>query len=665
MSKINTLRIVNLNYNNNSIKISDEAFQFNGESTLMSLRNGGGKTVLVQMMTAPFVHKRYRDTKDRKFESYFTTNRPTFIMVEWVLDGEAGYVLTGMMVRKNQEVSDGEAHDELEMINFVYEYTARCENDIYHIPIINETESGMTLKNWGSCKKVFEKLKREDGMHFNYYDMDMPAQSRMYFEKLKQYQINYKEWETIIKKINLKESGLSELFTDCRDEKGLVEKWFLEAIESKLNKDGNRILEFETIIKKYAKQYRDNQTKIQRMKNLRGFLEEASGIRVYADEYVDYTEKRKNKENDIAWFNVILNELNAEAEERKRLLDEDIRKKQIEISDIKYEEVSYNIHSLEAKKERLIHEYEQITLEKGQVAKEKDRLENKRAKLLCARENEEKNAALAECRKIESRLEASKKSEEQKEPERQELGKTLFKHYSRAVSECEAEIANTRENIKKQEKQEKEYNQSKSDCFKQKDDNSLQIGKCQAKISNYDVIEEQFNKKYEEKLCRNILGVYETGTLELRDDEYKKEMSKIQKDIVSLKQEKVKNDDDFVKYVRKQDDLRNEIMEKKSKLASEREICLDFEEQLKIRQDIMKHFLVSENDVYNKEVILKGADRKLKEISAAKRLLERESEQTNTEIKLLENGRLLEVSKEFDEYLSSMEIEYIYGMEWL
>ena len=101
-------------------------------------------------------------------------------------------------------------------------------------------------------------------------------------------------------------------------------------------------------------------------------------------------------------------------------------------------------------------------------------------------------------------------------------GKTLFKHYSRAVSECEAEIANTRENIKKQEKQEKEYNQSKSDCFKQKDDNSLQIGKCQAKISNYDVIEEQFNKKYEEKLCRNILGVYETGTLELRDDEYKK-----------------------------------------------------------------------------------------------------------------------------------------------
>ena len=51
-----------------------------------------------------------------------------------------------------------------------------------------------------------------------------------------EYQINYKEWETIIKKINLKESGLSDLFADCKDEKGPTEKWFLEAIESKLNK---------------------------------------------------------------------------------------------------------------------------------------------------------------------------------------------------------------------------------------------------------------------------------------------------------------------------------------------------------------------------------------------------------------------------------------------
>ncbi len=73
MSKINAVRFINLNYNNNAMKINDECMQFSGKSTLLSLRNGGGKTVLVQMMTAPFVHRGKQKTKDRPFESYFTT----------------------------------------------------------------------------------------------------------------------------------------------------------------------------------------------------------------------------------------------------------------------------------------------------------------------------------------------------------------------------------------------------------------------------------------------------------------------------------------------------------------------------------------------------------------------------------------------------------------
>ena len=52
MSKINAIRLVNVNYNHNSIHISDETLHFNGRSTLISLQNGGGKSVLVQLLTA-------------------------------------------------------------------------------------------------------------------------------------------------------------------------------------------------------------------------------------------------------------------------------------------------------------------------------------------------------------------------------------------------------------------------------------------------------------------------------------------------------------------------------------------------------------------------------------------------------------------------------------
>ena len=165
MSKINAARLININYNNNAIRISDEIFHFNGESTLISLRNGGGKSVLVQMLTAPFVHKRYRDAKDRPFESYFTTSKPSFILVEWALDQNAGFVLTGMMARRSQDSDSGE---ELEMVNFVCEYRASCLQDIHHLPVVEKGKKEMTLKNFSACRQMFEGYKRDRSLQFFY-----------------------------------------------------------------------------------------------------------------------------------------------------------------------------------------------------------------------------------------------------------------------------------------------------------------------------------------------------------------------------------------------------------------------------------------------------------------------------------------------------------------
>ena len=122
----------------------------------------------------------------------------------------------------------------------------------------------MVLKNYTACRQLFESYKKDSSMRFFYYDMANAAQTRQYFDKLMEYQIHYKEWESIIKKVNLKESGLSELFADCRDEKGLVEKWFLDAVESKLNREKNRMKEFQKLLEKYVAQYQDNQSKIRR-----------------------------------------------------------------------------------------------------------------------------------------------------------------------------------------------------------------------------------------------------------------------------------------------------------------------------------------------------------------------------------------------------------------
>ena len=131
------------------------------------------KIRIIQMITAPFVHKRYRDAGERRFESYFTTNQPTFIMVEWSLDQEAGYVLTGMMVRKNQESKEeDENRPELEMINFVHEYEVENEYDIKNFPLLIQDQNKKTLKGFHVCRQLFEQCKQNKQLKFDYYDME-------------------------------------------------------------------------------------------------------------------------------------------------------------------------------------------------------------------------------------------------------------------------------------------------------------------------------------------------------------------------------------------------------------------------------------------------------------------------------------------------------------
>ena len=436
MSKINAIRLINLNYNNNAIKISDETFHLNGESTLLSLRNGGGKSVLVQMMTAPFVHKRYRDAKDRPFESYFTGSRPTFILVEWALDQGAGYVMTGMMVRKRQEISGEEtgSGEELEIVNLISEYKERCLLDISHLPVVEKTKKEITLKSFGACRQLFESWKRDKSVNFFFYDMNNQAQSRQYFDKLKEYQINYKEWETIIKKVNLKESGLSDLFADCRDEKGLVEKWFLDAVESKLNRDRNRMKEFQNIVEKYVEQYKNNRSKIERRDTIRCFCEEGEKIRAEALQFEESLKQVAFHENQIAGLRAELGRLRNEEEEAREKLLQEIK----EISgkagvSASYKKLSGEYYELEKQERFHSSSRDMIDMEREALKRECSETEKRLHLLECARQQDETDEDGRALLEAVERFELAKKKGESLEPERQRLGSLLKQYYQEAL----------------------------------------------------------------------------------------------------------------------------------------------------------------------------------------------------------------------------------------
>ena len=665
MSKINTLRIINLNYNNNSIKISDEAFHMNGESTLLSLRNGGGKTVLVQMMTAPFVHKRYRDTKDRPFESYFTTNKPTFILVEWILDGGAGYVLTGMMVRKNQEIAEGEVQEELEIYNFISEYQERCDRDIFNLPVVEKTDTGMKLKSWGNCKKLLEEIKKEQGNKFQLFAMNQSAQSRMYFERLKEYQINHKEWESIIKKVNLKESGLSELFSDCRDEKGLVEKWFLDAVESKLNRETNRVKEFQNIVMKYVKQYRENQTKITRLATIKEFQEQAGQLKQQGEGYLDATNQRLSYENQIACFRGELQRMCEEAGETTQEIRQQIQELEQELKQIEYEKISYDIYVREDRKQNLARDRELYVLEKQEIQNEIQDLQREKNQQECARTLEEKRESLMECKGLESRLKVSRQDEREKEPQRQQLGSQLFQCYGIKVTEGEAAVAKAQTQIQDLQQEENEWKQRQEKYQHELTEKSTGIGGLREKITSYDGAEDSFKKKYNVVLERNILGEYESGVLEAKEQMQNGILQDIENGIRVSLNEKEECSEAIRKAQRDGECMREDIRELQLKIHQQESLLSQYEEQLEQRRVVLKYVSMGESDLFRKEKILQEIGKKLEEIDRVRTSLEMEYQQMNQVCNQLQKGRIMELPGRLKEYLIQQEITAIYGMEWL
>lgn len=664
MSKINAVRFINLNYNNNAMKINDECMQFSGKSTLLSLRNGGGKTVLVQMMTAPFVHRGKQKTKDRPFESYFTTAKPSFILVEWLLDGGAGYVLTGLMVRKNQEISE-EKTDALEMMAIISEYKEPCMQDIHHLPVVEQNEKTMKLKSYNSCRKLFEDYKKDKKISFFCYDMSSPAQSRQYFYKLMEYQINYKEWETIIRKVNVKESGLSELFSDCRTEKELVEKWFLEAVESKLNKEENKVKNFQEILEKYAGKYKNIKEQLKRRDAIQKFKEAAEEIQINAEDFLVKEGEKAEQEKVIATFIARLNVLYEEAERERERQEEGRKKLQEELEFLKYEQLSCEFHEKNREKRNHASNREMIDLEKESLLRKQEKIQKKVHVLLCAKQQEMVNEDKQEWKIRKEKATISRTKEENLEPERNRIGGQLSGYYEYRLSD----------NKEKQEAIKKQKLQIRKDISQQKDilneyrEKTKKIteskGSFRSLVRGYDNIEIKYNSNYKENLSRNILGVYEAGMLDIKQEMYDKEQKKSIQENKEQK-EKFENTTEAIhRTERAIEEKREKYFQKDSDIKQAEKEKKGYEQELEERKDILKYLELPEEKLFAREEILHKAKIKMQELSSRRRTLEKKEDALQKEYKLLVSGRVMELPDNLKEEFEKLDVPVVYGMEWL
>lgn len=665
MSKINAVRIVNLNYNNNSIKVNDETYEFGGESTLMSLRNGGGKTVLVQMMMAPFVNARYRDLKDRKFESYFTSSTPTYILVEWMLDNNSTYVLAGMGIKKQNASADEELKDNLDIFTFTHEYKEGNEYDIHNFPVTERTDRGFKVKNFSSMKKIMDDLKIDKKYIFDYFDLNVDPQRRKYFDTLKQYNINHREWESIIRRINLKESGLSDLFQDAKTVSGLVEKWFLPTVEDKLNEREDKIKNFQDIMKKFIYQYKENESKIIRKTGIEEFKEFSSKILNSAEEFRSVKLNTESIKNDIANLHAyieseIMNLSNEKSDLQTKLLNLNE-----ELNEIEYERLSFEYHEIDEKLKKLKDTESELQKVINSYEEEIKKTDEDIAIEECARLYQQYKEASKNVLAYENELKIAKAEDVKDLHERDNLGFTLRKLYEDILENEKNKLES--KNVEKEDKDKtiNELRQNEENLNARMNKITGERSELKTKIGFYNITEDNFNKKYNKFLKRNIMGEYDEVLLNAYNKDFSDRYKKIQ--------------DEYTGIIKKQEEIRCRLPEKRKELEDAKVSKSKFESELthikekmstmensadEIRK-ILLYCSIDDSRIFDNEFILKQIKRKIEALKTEESSLNKELDGLEKEKKMYETGRNVKLSREIEDRLEILNINKVFGLEWL
>lgn len=284
MPQISKIRIVNFQYNDGKRLIADELYDFEGESkgpsdVLINLANGGGKSVLVQLMMQPIIPK--AKVAGRRIESFFTkATDHCYVAIEWTLDGSKTKLMTGIaMAASDSSVdTDSDRGFQIKYYTFISSYqNYQGSYNIIALPL-SKKESGRFIP--ASFDDVRNLAKKSGGGLERYSSDD----STKWQERLSQYGIIQNEWR-MIEELNSNEDGLSKYFSNLKTSDAVIDKLIIPRIEEKQNYAVSRDdSSLETMLLSYAKQYSRQKDDIKEREILSGFYEMLSLAKTEAEE---------------------------------------------------------------------------------------------------------------------------------------------------------------------------------------------------------------------------------------------------------------------------------------------------------------------------------------------------------------------------------------------
>lgn len=255
MPQISKIRIANFQYNDGNRLIADELYDFESENkepsdVLINLANGGGKSVLVQLVMQPIIPK--ARVAGRKIESFFKkASDHCYVVLEWSLDNSKMKLMTGIAMSASDASgeSDSDRGFQIKYYTFISGYQDyRGNYNIVNLPL-SRRENGRYIP---AAFDDIRNLAKRSNRGLERYASD---DSVKWKERLAQYGIVQNEWR-MIEELNSNEDGMSKYFSNLKTSDAVIDRLIIPRIEEKqthsASKDDSSL---ETMLISYAKQF--------------------------------------------------------------------------------------------------------------------------------------------------------------------------------------------------------------------------------------------------------------------------------------------------------------------------------------------------------------------------------------------------------------------------
>ncbi|MEE0266111.1 MAG: hypothetical protein UD936_10845 [Acutalibacteraceae bacterium] len=342
MPQISKIRIVNFKYNDGKRLIADELYDFsdieqnNAMNVLVNLANGGGKSVLVQLMLQPLVPR--AKVAGRSIESFFSKSGDhCFVLLEWLKDNSTEKLLTGIaMSAKDNTLAedDSERGRSVKYYTFYSNYIEyNSQYDIINMPLSKKENGVFVPASFDSVRKL---ARKSNGFLNHYASEDTPR----WRKKIAEYGLSFDEWK-MIAELNSEEGGLSKFFGSFKTSDNLIDELLIKTIERKLTqiqtKEDNSLV---TMLRSYAEQYVSKQSEIENKEVYELFVQSLSELMPKVTNLCDSDYLLKDCTGNLFG---LLNALNIRLDECKKSQDkckEETESLQEQVIGIKHEKVS-------------------------------------------------------------------------------------------------------------------------------------------------------------------------------------------------------------------------------------------------------------------------------------------------------------------------------------